>query len=82
MNARFVIMFGVVAGLGCVGTPAQAHWGHLGELAGHGHWAGLAAALAGGVIAAWLIKDRKQTDDETENADAEPETAEEATEAA
>ena len=27
-------------------ASAQAHWGHLGELAGHGHWiaAGLAAA--------------------------------------
>ena len=29
-------------------ASAQAHWGHLGELAGHGHWiaAGLAAAAA------------------------------------
>ena len=31
-------------------ASALAHWGHLGELAGHGHWiaAGLAAAAAGG----------------------------------
>ena len=29
-------------------ASAHAHWGHLGELAGHGHWiaAGLAAAAA------------------------------------
>ena len=32
-------------------ASAQAHWGHLGELAGHGHWiaAGLAAAAAAAV---------------------------------
>ena len=70
MNLRLVIAIGAAL----AASPAQAHWGHLGELAGHGHWAGLAAVLAGGAIAAWLIKDHKQTDNETENADTEAET--------
>ena len=38
------------------GVPAaMAHWGHLGELAGHGHLAGLALGAAAAVMAAALV---------------------------
>ena len=43
-------------------ASAQAHWGHLGELAGHGHWiaAGLAAAVAVAGLA--IIRPRKESE--------------------
>ena len=46
-------------------SPAAAHWGHLADLGGHAHWAGLAlgaavAALAAGLAAA----DRARGEDE------------------
>lgn len=57
---------------------AHAHAGHLGDLAGHAHWAGAAAlagaALVGGLIA---IKDRKK-----KQAPEEPEAEAETTGAA
>jgi hypothetical protein len=38
-------------------TPAAlAHGGHVGDLAGHSHWLGWAAAAAAGAVAAWAIK--------------------------
>ena len=42
-------------------ASAQAHWGHLGELAGHGHWiaAGLAAAVA--VVGLAITRPRKES---------------------
>ncbi|KJS17400.1 MAG: hypothetical protein VR78_06080 [Hoeflea sp. BRH_c9] len=35
---------------------AFAHGGHMGDLAGHSHWVGWAAAAAAGAVAAWAIK--------------------------
>ena len=35
-------------------ASAQAHWGHLGELAGHGHWIAAGLAAAGAVAIAGL----------------------------
>ncbi len=35
---------------------ALAHGGHVGDLAGHSHWVGWAAAAAAGAITAWAIK--------------------------
>ena len=42
-------------------VPAFAHGAHLGELAGHSHWVGV-AALAGAALVAGIIalKDKKQ----------------------
>ena len=61
---------------------AQAHWGHVGELAGHGHLIGLGAAAGAAALAAWLAAGRKKGEDETgeeamapEDVDAEGETA-------
>ena len=49
-------------------TPAFAHWGHVGELAGHGHIIAIGAAAAAAALTAALLKpDReKQAEDETE----------------
>ena len=47
-------------------ASALAHWGHLGELAGHGHWiaAGLAAAAAvAGLAIARPRKESEATDE-------------------
>jgi len=44
----------------CFGSTAQAHTGHLAEVAGHGHWLGAAAIGAAIAIGLWAsLKDRK-----------------------
>ena len=62
------------------GSTASAHWGHLGELAGHGHWVAVGAALAAGALAAALAKKQNQKTEESADAasdevDGEEETA-------
>ncbi|WP_428643027.1 DUF6732 family protein [Roseibium sp.] len=53
----------ILAGLAAaiLPTSAFAHGSHLGELAGHSHWVGV-AALAGAALVAGIIalKDKKQ----------------------
>lgn len=44
--------------------PAFAHWGHLADAAGHGHWIGLAAGAAAAAAAAWGLRGRKDDDAE------------------
>ena len=58
-------------------ASAQAHWGHLGELAGHGHWiaAGLAAAAAVAGLA--ITRPRKESEATDEAVPDEAETNEE-----
>ena len=57
------------------GGPAAAHIGHLGEVAGHGHWLGAAAIGAAIAIGLWQgLRGRKETSDE----EVEAEEAEEA----
>jgi hypothetical protein len=65
-----------------VTQTAFAHGGHVGDLAGHSHWLGWAAAAAAGAIAAWAIKrgsrskaSGKDTSDKADNGK-ETETAE------
>ena len=55
---------------------AQAHWGHLGELAGHGHWiaAGLAAAAAVAVAGLAITRSHKESEADDEAVTDEPET--------
>ena len=49
-------------------SPANAHLGHVGELAGHAHWVGIGAVVVAGALAAAIGKlTEKNTDeDETE----------------
>ena len=61
---------------------ALAHGGHVGDLAGHSHWLGWAAAAAAGALAAWAIKrksrvrDTEETGVDAAGAETRPETAE------
>ena len=59
-----------------VPATAQAHWGHLGELAGHGHWiaAGLAAAAAVAVAGLVITRPRKECEAADEAVPEEAET--------
>ena len=53
-----------------IATPALAHIGHLGEVAGHGHWIA-AGAVGAAALAAWLAAKGKG-----KKAEADPEEAE------
>ena len=57
-------------------ASAQAHWGHLGELAGHGHWiaAGLAAAAAVAVAGLAITRPREESEAADDAAPEEAET--------
>ncbi|MEL6505724.1 MAG: DUF6732 family protein [Pseudomonadota bacterium] len=57
-------------------TPAQAHWGHVGEVAGHGHLIGIgllagAAALAA-ILAAARRKEKEEDTPEEEASEEQP----------
>lgn len=56
-------------------TPAMAHWGHLGEVAGHGHWIAVGAIGAAALLAAALAKPKIEDEEDEEG---EPEAGEEA----
>lgn len=58
-------------------TPAQAHLGHVGEVAGHSHWIGLAATAAAAAIAVAVSALGKKKDADRRADDAEAEAAEE-----
>lgn len=61
--ASMTMLFGGISG-------ALAHWGHLGELAGHGHLVGVALGAAAAVLAAALVvKDRGQANSEEDTAE-------------
>ena len=63
-------------------SGALAHGGHVGDLAGHSHWVGWAAAAAAGAIASWVIKGKTKSRDKANSkagesrSDDKPETAE------
>ena len=56
-------------------TPAEAHLGHVGEVAGHSHWIGLAAAGAAAAIAVAVsvLGKKKDAEKKVEDAEREPE---------
>ncbi len=55
-------------------APAFAHWGHVGELAGHGHLIGLGALVGAAALAEALRRARKKNkDNEEEELEMEPE---------
>ncbi|MEM7215751.1 MAG: DUF6732 family protein [Pseudomonadota bacterium] len=55
---------------------AHAHWGHLGELAGHAHWIGIGAVVVAGALAGIVgllsEDDKEDADEETETPEREP----------
>ncbi|MCY6381384.1 DUF6732 family protein [Hoeflea prorocentri] len=69
-----MILFSIVSVF--LPSSAYAHMGHVGEVAGHSHWVGIAAVLGAAALAVLVAKaaKRKQrADDETK---AEEETEE------
>ena len=74
---RYATLFTLLLSAGA----AQAHPGHLAEVAGHGHWLGAAAIGAAIAIGLWAgLKGRKAEEAEAEDA-AEAEQDEELQEA-
>ena len=55
-------------------ASAQAYWGHLGELAGHGHWIAAAAVAVAGLA---ITRPRKESEATDEAVPDEAETNEE-----
>lgn len=73
--SRSLVVF--VTGIAvCLPGPALAHGGHLGDLAGHSHWAGLAAVLGAAALGAAVAKLRKrrrpQSDSESSGSEPVP----------
>jgi hypothetical protein len=62
MLRLFVLLTGFV-----LSSPAYAHLGHVGELAGHAHWVGLGAVIVAGALAAAIGKLTDRASDEDEN---------------
>lgn len=56
-------------------ATANAHIGHLGEVAGHGHWLALGALGIAIGLAGWAALNGKKNDEEVE-AEEEPEAQE------
>ena len=73
-NMRFLnfLVFIVATGFPSI---AHAHWGHLGELAGHGHLIGLGALVGAAALAAALRKPKREQEEPEEEIDAEGEAA-------
>lgn len=55
-------------------SSAQAHIGHVGELAGHAHWVGVAALVGAAALAALAAKAKKDAKAEAEAEEGATET--------
>lgn len=62
MLRLFVLLTGFV-----ISSPAYAHLGHVGELAGHAHWVGLGAVVVAGALAVAIGKLTDKASDEEEH---------------
>lgn len=62
--------------VGLMPASALAHVGHIGDLAGHSHWVGVAALAGAAVIAVVAAKLKKRSDSAANSADAEADGAE------
>ena len=56
-------------------SPAFAHMGHLGDVAGHAHWISVGVLIAGGVLAAVLGSGKDEDEEEAEVAEDQGEPA-------
>ncbi|MFZ2102464.1 MAG: DUF6732 family protein [Oricola sp.] len=71
----FALRLPALAPLLLVAEPAHAHFGHVGELASHSHWIGVAAAAGAAAIAAAMTVRGKKKDAEAKPDDAQAEDA-------
>lgn len=58
-----------------IASPASAHVGHLGELAGHAHWVGVAALGAAALVATVAAKAKRKSEAQAEDASEDETTA-------
>lgn len=63
----------------CFVPAARAHMGHVGELAGHAHWVGVAAVLGAAALAALVAKAGQKAEQDSD--DIEPESDDQVEEA-
>ncbi len=70
MKSMFSILF-----FAALAMPAHAHWGHVGELAGHGHVIAVGALIGAAALAAALLRPQPD-EDRDEDAESETETEE------
>ncbi len=61
---------------------AMAHVGHVGELAGHSHWVGVAAVVGAAAVAAIAAKLRKRGEPDGQEAQSDAEGGEQTAEEA
>lgn len=67
MRKTITFFFGCAAAGAILPGIAHAHLGHVGEVAGHTHWIGIAAlGLAAGVAALLPSRKRKKAEGETQ----------------
>ena len=62
LTTNIIVFFGFIA-------PAYSHAGHVGELAGHAHWVGVAAVLGVAGLAAILTGNKKGKAEDTAEED-------------
>lgn len=65
----------IITALFALTHPAYAHVGHVGELAGHAHWLGIAAGVAAAAIAVAIVKGKKIANTESEQDEASSDDA-------
>lgn len=79
-SAYPVILAGLVSAFA---TPVLAHFGHVGEVAGHGHLIAIGAAIAAAALAGLVARGARKVEpqepnseeiESASNPDAEPET--------
>jgi len=66
-------LFCVLTALFSFAPLAQAHMGHVGELAGHAHWVGVAATLGAVALAVLVAKAGKKADEDGEDIESDAE---------
>lgn len=61
-----IIFFSLIVLSAFGASPALAHGGHVGELAGHAHWLGWAAVSGAAALAAWAGKRKRDSNRDLE----------------
>lgn len=69
---NLIRLFTILGAVLCIGSPAQAHLGHVGEIAGHAHWVGVGALVVAAALGALVLKPNK--DNSTDDTEAEKNT--------
>lgn len=68
-----------VAAIGLMAAPALAHIGHVGEVAGHGHWGAIIFLGGAAAVGLWAAIKGKKDAEKAKAEGAEDDTAEEET---